>query len=91
MSKENKESKLNVFTLDVEDYWCIFFRYWLGKDAEPSDAVVRNTEWFLQTLAEYNVRVTCFVLGDVAKRHPTLVKKIADGGHEIASHGFSHK
>lgn len=82
---------LNALTIDVEDYWCIFFRYWLNEDAVPGEAVVRNTEWFLETLAQYNVRATCFILGDVAKEHPSLVKKIAENGHEIASHGFSHK
>ncbi len=81
----------NVFTLDVEDYWCIFLRYWLNEDAEPSDAVVRNTEWFLQIFAENNVKVTCFILGDVVKKYPSLVRKIAENGHEVASHGFSHK
>jgi polysaccharide deacetylase family protein (PEP-CTERM system associated) len=82
---------INAFTLDVEDYWSIFLRYWLNKDTEPSEAVVRNTEWFLETFAKYNMKATCFILGDVAQKHPSLVKKIFDNGHEIASHGFSHK
>jgi len=38
---------VNAFTIDVEDYWSIFSRDWLGIEAEPSDAVVRNAEWFL--------------------------------------------
>ena len=86
----SEKFRVNAFTLDVEDYWFIFFRFWLSKDAEPGDAVVRNTEWFLETLGQYNVKATCFILGDVAKKHPALIKKIADNGHEIASHGFSH-
>jgi polysaccharide deacetylase family protein (PEP-CTERM system associated) len=81
---------MNIFTLDVEDYWSIFLRYWLNEDAEPSEAVVRNTEWFLETLAQYDVKATCFILGEVAQKHPALIKKISDNGHEIASHGFSH-
>ncbi|MHC5061006.1 MAG: polysaccharide deacetylase family protein [Planctomycetota bacterium] len=81
----------NALTLDVEDYWSIFFRYWLNKNTEPSEAVIRNTEWFLETLARYNVEATCFILGEVAQKHPSLVKKIAENGHEIGSHGFSHK
>ena len=82
---------INAISLDVEDYWCIFLRYWLNEDVEPSDAVVRNTEWFLETLAKYDVKATCFILGEIAQKHPALIKKIADNGHEIASHGFSHK
>lgn len=81
----------NVFTLDIEDYWSIFLRYWLNKNAGPSEAVVRNTEWFLDTLARYNIKATCFILGEVAQKYPYLIEKIAQDGHEIASHGFSHK
>ena len=82
---------LNALSIDVEDYWSIFSRDWLHIDAEPSDAVVRNTEWFLEVIAEHNVNATFFILGEVAKKFPSLIKKIAAGGHEIGSHGFSHR
>jgi peptidoglycan-N-acetylglucosamine deacetylase len=35
-------------------------------------------------------RATFFVLGWVAERDKSLVREIADRGHEIASHGMSH-
>ena len=82
---------LNALTIDIEDYWSIFSRDWLHIDAEPSDAVVRNTEWFLQTLAQHNVKATFFILGEVAKKFPSIIKKIAEDGHEIGAHGFSHR
>jgi polysaccharide deacetylase family protein (PEP-CTERM system associated) len=82
---------INALAIDVEDYWSIFSRDWLGIEAEPSDAVVRNTEWFLETLARHNVKATFFILGEVAKKFPSLIGKIAADGHEIGSHGFSHK
>jgi len=82
---------INALTIDVEDYWSIFFRDWLNMPAEPSDAVVKNTEWFLETLSNYNVKATFFMLGEVAEKFPSLVRRIADCGHEIASHGSSHK
>lgn len=44
----------------------------------------------LEVMAETNVRATCFVLGWVAERLPQLVRRIADAGHEIASHGYGH-
>lgn len=81
----------NALSIDIEDYWSIFSRGWLHKEAEPSNAVVKNTEWFLQTLADRDVKATFFVLGEVAKKFPLLIKKIAEQGHEIGSHGFSHK
>jgi len=82
---------VNAFTIDVEDYWNILSRDWLSEDIEPTKAVVRNTEWFLQTLGDHNVKATFFILGEVAKKFPSLIKKIAAEGHEIGSHGFSHK
>jgi polysaccharide deacetylase family protein (PEP-CTERM system associated) len=36
------------------------------------------------------IRATFFVLGWVAAKCPTVVRRIADAGHEIASHGFGH-
>jgi polysaccharide deacetylase family protein (PEP-CTERM system associated) len=82
---------LNALTIDTEDYWSIFSRDWLSIEAEPSNAVVRNTEWFLETLARHNVKATFFILGEVAKKFPPLIKKIAKDGHEVGVHGFSHK
>ncbi len=82
---------VNALTIDVEDYWSIFSRDWLGLDQEPSDAVVKNTEWFLETLDLFSVKATFFVLGRVAIRFPGLVRKIARAGHEIGSHGISHE
>ena len=31
-----------------------------------------------------------FTLGWVAKRHPAMIRRIAEAGHEIASHGYDH-
>ncbi|MCX5633504.1 MAG: DUF3473 domain-containing protein [Phycisphaerae bacterium] len=83
---------LNALTIDVEDYWSILYRDWLHvKDAIPSEAVVRNTRWFLQVLAEYNTKATFFILGEVAQCFPELIKEISRAGHEIAVHGFYHR
>ena len=82
---------VNALSIDVEDYWNIFRRDWLGLEAEPSDAVVKNTEWFLGTLEQFGVKATFFVLGEVAKKFPLLIRQIAKDGHEIGVHGFSHR
>ncbi len=82
---------LNALTIDIEDYWSVFFRDWLNIEAEPSDAVVKNTEWFLRVLADHNVRPTFFFLGEVAQCFPELIKGIVSEGHEIAVHGFYHR
>jgi peptidoglycan-N-acetylglucosamine deacetylase len=38
-----------------------------------------------------SLRATFFVLGWIAKRLPNLVREIAARGHEVASHGQSHR
>ena len=45
----------------------------------------------LDILAARDVRATFFVVGKHAERFPHAVKLIHDRGHEIASHGWSHR
>ncbi len=80
-------------TINVEDWFHI-----LGPHASPPQddwhtlpcMVQRNVETLLELLEEYHVRATMFWLGWVARKHPALVRKCADQGHEIASHGYAH-
>jgi polysaccharide deacetylase family protein (PEP-CTERM system associated) len=47
-------------------------------------------ERLLDFLSERDVLGTFFVLGWLAEREPVMVRRIADAGHEIASHGYEH-
>jgi peptidoglycan/xylan/chitin deacetylase (PgdA/CDA1 family) len=65
-----------------------------GDPERPNVALVVNVgagfepaTLMLETLAERDQRLTFFVMGWWAERHPDLLRQIADGGHEIASHG----
>jgi polysaccharide deacetylase family protein (PEP-CTERM system associated) len=42
-------------------------------------------------LRQYNAQATFFILGKVAERRPELVEAVYSEGHEIASHGYSHR
>jgi peptidoglycan-N-acetylglucosamine deacetylase len=70
-----------AFTLDLEDH-----RAALGLSPRYP-AIVEN---LLSLLADHGVAGTFFVVGDVARRDPAIVRAIADAGHEIASHGNVH-
>ena len=50
-----------------------------------------TTDLTLELLARRCVTATFFVLGWVAERHPRLVQRVLDAGHEVASHGWSHR
>jgi polysaccharide deacetylase family protein (PEP-CTERM system associated) len=45
----------------------------------------------LDLLDEAGVRATFFVLGWQAERRPDLVPRLVARGHEVASHGYSHR
>jgi polysaccharide deacetylase family protein (PEP-CTERM system associated) len=84
----------NAFTIDVEDYFQVeaFARVVNRNDWDAFESRVdRNTRTILDLLDEHHVSGTFFVLGWVAERHPGLVREIATRGHEIASHGMTHK
>src|SRR6266567_9380069 len=54
----------------------------VGAGYEPAASI-------LDALAERQLHATFFVMGWWAERHPDVLRQIADGGHEIASHGHS--
>ena len=81
-------------TVDVEDYFHVSaFDRIISRDAWSTceSRVRQNTERLLSRFEEAGVRATFFVLGWVAERHPELVRQIAAAGHEVGSHGFSHR
>lgn len=48
------------------------------------------TERILDILGKYNVKGTFFMIGRSVERFPEIAKKVADGGHEIGNHTYSH-
>lgn len=84
---------LAVMSIDVEEWFQVEnLRRVVPRDTWPSreSRVERAMDRMLQLMADQDVKATCFVLGSVAERAPALVQRIADAGHEIASHGHSH-
>jgi polysaccharide deacetylase family protein (PEP-CTERM system associated) len=50
-----------------------------------------TTYWILEQLERRGIRATFFILGQIARAQPDLVRAIHRGGHEVASHGWDHK
>jgi polysaccharide deacetylase family protein (PEP-CTERM system associated) len=84
----------HLFSVDVEDYFqVVAFEPVVSRDAwdrYPS-RVERNTDRLLALLDRHGAFGTFFVLGWVAARFKGLVRRIAEAGHEVASHGFWHR
>lgn len=93
MAEPGKEV-LNALSVDVEDYFQVSgFAERIAPSQWPSfePRVERNTERVLELFGRKRVRATFFVLGWIAERFPALVRRIADAGHEIGCHGYSHR
>jgi polysaccharide deacetylase family protein (PEP-CTERM system associated) len=84
---------LHALSLDVEEYFQVanlraqFPR--AGWDAIPSRLSV-GMDRVLSALDRSGASATFFFLGWIAERHPFLVRRCLDAGHEIASHGYDH-
>ena len=84
----------NGISFDVEEYFhALNLRpvapeaAWEGMQRRTAD----TTRELAAVLAAHGVRATFFFLGWVAARDRGLVKAIHAAGHEIGSHGVSHK
>ncbi len=85
---------VNALSIDVEEYYHgVEFeaavpgaaRYRLPSRVEGS------VDRVLKLLDETGVLATFFIVGHVAAQHPTMVRRIAAAGHEIACHSDRHE
>ena len=84
----------SIISVDVEDYFHVeAFSSVIDRTAWGSYEcrVERNTERILDMLDDCHVTATFFILGWVAERYPSLVRKIVERGHEPACHSYWHR
>lgn len=48
------------------------------------------TPFILDTLAQYGVKATFFMVGQNVERHPQLYQRIVEEGHQIGNHTHTH-
>lgn len=91
---DSSELVINALTVDVEDYFQVSaFENAIDRDQwqHLPLRVEQNTQRLLELFEQKSVKATFFILGWVADKVPNLITNIADAGHEIACHGYSHK
>ena len=52
--------------------------------------VPESTPFILDTLAEYNVKATFFMVGENVLRYHDLYNRIVEEGHQVGNHTFNH-
>jgi polysaccharide deacetylase family protein (PEP-CTERM system associated) len=88
-----KGAIVNALTIDVEDYFQVsaLAPYIARSEWESRQCRVEpNVERILGLLDAHGTKATFFTLGWIGERYPALVRRIVDGGHELASHGYGH-
>jgi polysaccharide deacetylase family protein (PEP-CTERM system associated) len=80
-----------LLSFDLEDWHqLVHRRYGRGDWDRRHPAFERQVDAILVLLEELGTRATFFVLGITAARYPDVVRRLADGGHEVACHGHAH-
>jgi polysaccharide deacetylase family protein (PEP-CTERM system associated) len=59
--------------------------------AAYTDRMDASTRWLLDFLGERRLKATFYVLGQIGKSHPHLIRRMADEGHEVANHSWAHR
>ncbi len=60
-------------------------------DAMGERVLKEGMPLILQLYADYNIKTTFFFTGYIAEKFPEVVRMILSDGHEVGSHGYSHK
>lgn len=85
---------MNALSIDVEEYFhAVNLRAAFpeaGWERLPRRAIA-GVETALRLLDRAGRKATFFVLGWIAEHEPEVVRAIVSAGHEIASHGHSHR
>lgn len=82
---------VNALTIDVEDWFHPELVRRHLDSTSPKSRAYESIRPILELLNRYEVKATFFILGDVAKESPGLVRQIYEWGHEVGCHGMSHR
>jgi polysaccharide deacetylase family protein (PEP-CTERM system associated) len=79
-------------SLDWEDWYQLCCPPFDAADAHDlyEDRLELATDLALELCHDLGARGTWFCLADQARRHPATLRRIADAGHRIGLHGYTH-
>ncbi len=82
-ASQEELSKLNAYYIGDTSQKVIYLTFDAGYEAG-------YTEEILDILKEHNVSATFFVVGNYIETSPETVKRMADEGHTVGNHTYSH-
>ena len=81
---------LNILTIDLEEW---YHPEYVKKETLPykEERIQHSLKATLDILNRHNLKATFFVVGELAEKHPEIIKNIRENDHEIAFHGYYHE
>ncbi len=92
-ARPERSMVVNGLSVDIEDWFQVgAFERTIARDDWDSllPRVERNSQLVIDLFGRTGAKATFFTLGWVAERYPSLIRRIVDAGHELASHGWDH-
>ncbi|HDY75596.1 MAG TPA: DUF3473 domain-containing protein [Candidatus Marinimicrobia bacterium] len=87
-----EENIFNILTFDIEDwYHCTFLNIPEKEWDKCEGRIGPQLDHILKLLNKTDNKATFFTVALLARKHPQLIKRIVDEGHELALHTYSHK
>lgn len=80
----------HALTIDAEDWPQLMCSY-LGRETAVSSQFDASIARTLDFLDAHDTRATFFVVAPHAEQRPAVVRQIVTRGHEVASHGATHR
>lgn len=93
-SQNKRIERTFVMTVDVDGWSSLLKFYSINHDPLEANSQVSVDEGVLRLLKlfeKHEIKATFFVTGEMAKKHSNLMRKIREGGHEVACHGLTHE
>ena len=83
-------SKINILSFDIEEWW----HFDVYSTEDKWDNYEPRIDFYLDKVLDeldyHNIKAAFFCLGWIARKHPLVIKKISERGHEIACHTDKH-
>lgn len=82
--------KKMFFTLDLEEWYHLEYLKEHRNSIASQQSYIDEIIPFMENMIREGVKMTVFVVGDIAREKSRTIRKISEMGHEIACHGYTH-
>ena len=81
-------SKYGVLSVDLEDWYHL--DYLRDKPCDRAYSMLDGLDEYRRILESHDRPSSFFVVGEIAQSLSTVLRELADAGHDVGGHGWSH-